>query len=76
MMCENPDCNRETDYLFKGAVTSKATRYEKRGAHIKRLGVVKQTREAMVCFRCRPASNLEKREILDAAKGRRIIQPA
>jgi hypothetical protein len=59
--CEQ--CGRETEYLFPGQVVNKATRYS-RGPRPKPIGLVDVYRDAMVCQRCRPPSNLEILEML------------
>lgn len=61
-MCEQ--CGRKTDYLFKGEVVTKATRYS-HGPRPKPIGVVDVHRDAMVCLPCRPLSNLEIAELLE-----------
>lgn len=71
MTCEQ--CERKTDYVFKGTIVSKATRYS-RGPKPKPLGLIDVHREAMVCQRCRPPSNLEIQELLEGGtyKGRTL----
>src|SRR4051812_15889089 len=61
-LCEQ--CGRQTDYLFAGYVVAKATRYKRHAGTILDARLVDVRRDAMVCQRCRPPSNLEKKEIL------------
>jgi hypothetical protein len=63
-MCEQ--CGRETEYLFDGFVVNKATRYDPRTK--KAIGTVDVHRDAKVCQRCRPPSNLEIVEILEEGR--------
>lgn len=70
--CEQ--CGRQTDYLFRGTLTTKATSYgidpnsKARKPRVIALGLVDVHRPAEVCQRCRPPSNLEKKEILEEGK--------
>jgi hypothetical protein len=64
--CEN--CGRQTEYLFPGVVTGKATRYVKtRTGRVKAKGTVDVERDGMVCLPCRPLSNLEIQELVENA---------
>lgn len=65
--CEQ--CGRETDYLFKGTVTTQATQYgfpqgQRGRPKVKPVGLIDVQREGDVCAPCRPPSNLEIEEIL------------
>jgi hypothetical protein len=64
MFCES--CGRKTEYLFDGFVVQKATRYNPKTK--KPIGLVDVHRDAKVCQRCRPPSNLEIQEILEEGK--------
>jgi hypothetical protein len=57
--CEQ--CARETEFLFDGFVTSKATQYGFKGKSKRpqTIGMVDVERPGKVCQRCRPLSNLE-----------------
>lgn len=71
--CEQ--CGWETEYLFAGVVTAKATRYS-RGvggrSRSRAIGVVDVQRDGMVCMRCRPPSDLEIKEMLSESSRRTI----
>lgn len=68
--CEQ--CGRETEFLFDGVLTEKRTRYEfpngDRSKKPKAVGFIDVHRDAKVCQRCRPPSNLEIQELLDEGR--------
>lgn len=65
--CEQ--CGRQTEYLFPGIVTGKATRYVKtRTGRVMKRGTVDVERDGMVCLVCRPPSNLEILEMMENGK--------
>lgn len=67
-MSQCEQCHRLTDYLFAGIVVTQATRYVKANGKrpkVKAIGLVDVHREGLVCFRCRPPSNVEIEEMLE-----------
>lgn len=55
-------CGLETDYLFAGPVIREIEFYRAGRSN----GIRRVTRQGLVCQRCRPPSNLEKIEVLEA----------
>lgn len=64
---KHPEAAKTASAIEVRALIDQATRYS-RGPRPKPIGLVDVYRDAMVCQRCRPPSNLEKKEILEEGK--------